>query len=894
MISIIYTIVIFPLVQVIELFFLFIFSVSRNTGISLCGVSLAITLLTLPLYQKAELLQAKERDAQKKMALKTKKIKSVFIGDERHMILSAYYRQNHYHPIYALRSTFGLLIQIPFFIAAWSFITDLDILNGYSFIGIADIGKPDGLLYLFSLRINVLPLMMTLITILSSIVYTKGFALKEKMQLYVMAGLFLILLYNSPAALVLYWTFNNLFSLLKNIIQRFGIPIRKIYFLMLPFIALLEVYILYFHRGSFRKRLFLFILIIIIIIIPLILAKVQPLIKKIKNKFLLNNDFPYSVNSKFILSILILFVLIGLVIPSALILSSPEEFSFIESNKSPFPFLFNTLVQSFGLVVLWPVCFYLFFSLNTKKFLSVLFSLLFLYCIANTFLVFENFGSLDNILVFSDLKSIPENIFPIIINILILIALTVLFYFLWNRFFFRTLQIIFLCTLLLFGIINVFKIQTTFKILSDDIDFTSYNADKIEPFFNFSKEDKNILLIMLDGAMASYIPEILMEKPELNDIFSDFTWYKNCVSFHRNTFIGAPPVFGGYEYSPGEINKKNTVPLVDKRKEAFLVLPRLFLDSSWSVTINDSPANIEWYRQYSEINTKKLTENYTQLWLNNNHDISFISITDRLKNNLIRFCFFKTAPLILRNFIYDDAYWLTKERMLDYLIKGKLALGKIHDYVFLNYLPEMTKISRENKNNFIEIYSSITHNPVFLQVPDYIPSANITNKGSGKSAEEPEYHVNMAAFLSLSKYFNYLDEHGVYDNTRIIIVSDHGGDRSDDYGGNFPLPNGHSLLGFHALLLFKDFNARGEGSININMDLMTNADAALLAVKDIINNPVNPFTQQPLLPQKENGLDIATVRNMQSHGKYLYRVKPSEWLHVKDNIFVESNWSIKK
>ena len=34
------------------------------------------------------------------------------------------------------------------------------------------------------------------------------------------------------------------------------------------------------------------------------------------------------------------------------------------------------------------------------------------------------------------------------------------------------------------------------------------------------------------------------------------------------------------------------------------------------------------------------------------------------------------------------------------------------------------------------------------------------------------YQVNMAAFLKLGEWFDYLRENGVYDNTRIIIVSD--------------------------------------------------------------------------------------------------------------------------
>ena len=83
---------------------------------------------------------------------------------------------------------------------------------------------PDALLTIGGLSINLLPVLMTVINIISSSIYTKGAPLKEKVQLYGMALLFLVLLYDSPSGLVLYWTANNTFSLIKNIIQSLKIP----------------------------------------------------------------------------------------------------------------------------------------------------------------------------------------------------------------------------------------------------------------------------------------------------------------------------------------------------------------------------------------------------------------------------------------------------------------------------------------------------------------------------------------------------------------------------------------------------------------------------------------------------------------------------------------------
>ena len=43
-----------------------------------------------------------------------------------------------------------------------------------------------------------------------------------------------------------------------------------------------------------------------------------------------------------------------------------------------------------------------------------------------------------------------------------------------------------------------------------------------------------------------------------------------------------------------------------------------------------------------------------------------------------------------------------------------------------------------------------------------------------QTAQIIHYHVNMAAYIEHGNWFDYLRENGVYDNTRIILVSDHG------------------------------------------------------------------------------------------------------------------------
>jgi membrane protein insertase Oxa1/YidC/SpoIIIJ len=115
-----YTLIIYPITLIIEYAFMIMERVFHNHSVSLIGVSVAVTVCTLPLYFIAEKHQQVERDIQKRLKPRIDKIKAVFKGDEQYLILSTYYRQNHYHPVYAMRNTFGILIQLPFFIAAYT------------------------------------------------------------------------------------------------------------------------------------------------------------------------------------------------------------------------------------------------------------------------------------------------------------------------------------------------------------------------------------------------------------------------------------------------------------------------------------------------------------------------------------------------------------------------------------------------------------------------------------------------------------------------------------------------------------------------------------------------------------------------------------------------------
>lgn len=193
-------------------------------GWSIVLMSLVVNTVILPIYNKAEGWQEEERAVKKSFEATEAMIKRTFKGQERFAMLTTMRRQAGYSSKLALRSSLGFFLQIPFFIAAYHLLSNMTVLKGVAFGPIADLGAADGLIAVGDWHINALPLIMTAVNLLSAFVYTARLTKQDKIQLYGLSALFLVLLYASPAALTFYWTLNNVYSLGKNIVEKSLLP----------------------------------------------------------------------------------------------------------------------------------------------------------------------------------------------------------------------------------------------------------------------------------------------------------------------------------------------------------------------------------------------------------------------------------------------------------------------------------------------------------------------------------------------------------------------------------------------------------------------------------------------------------------------------------------------
>lgn len=180
---------------------------------ALAFVAFFAKLMFLPLVSWAS--QGLSENQEKYLGIKTELtgIRKGYHGEEQAERILALYKRNGYNPFLPLKSVLPLILQIPIFVSVFS-----AVMSG-TFIGenlwlIGDLTAADSLGNLNGQPINLLPISMLTISILS-LVHINHIRPMEKSQFILgitfSLGFFSIL-YQSPAALVIYWSLNIVFQ----------------------------------------------------------------------------------------------------------------------------------------------------------------------------------------------------------------------------------------------------------------------------------------------------------------------------------------------------------------------------------------------------------------------------------------------------------------------------------------------------------------------------------------------------------------------------------------------------------------------------------------------------------------------------------------------------------
>ncbi len=361
-----------------------------------------------------------------------------------------------------------------------------------------------------------------------------------------------------------------------------------------------------------------------------------------------------------------------------------------------------------------------------------------------------------------------------------------------------------------------------------------------------ARHKPNVLIIFLDRFMGGFVEQILEEEPGLARRLDGFAWYPKSVAAGENSIVGVHPIFGGYDYTPREMNARGKR-LLDVATESYTILPHNFSRAGYQVNfVNPKGLGFTMVgdcgylvmdgvrcRHVSPAVTKRLAD---QMGMEVNNDkLPASSYADLL----VLLGGMRSVPYALKNALYHRGNW---QPVVDHS-----AGSTFREWAELKALPTLTATDSPDSNLSI-IMNVLPHEPYFMG-EDCLPrtsrltlSEDEVSTRKHKSLFGLQHAVaTRCSLLLVADYLDFLKAEGVYDNTKIIVVSDHGivgpvRDRSSR-----ALRGGTSEGDFvrsRSVLLIKDEGRRG--AMTISEEFMPNAEVPRIACEQI-GGCVNPY-----------------------------------------------------
>jgi len=177
----------------------------------------AIIILTILIKSALWPLQNKATSSMKRMQLlspKMTELREKYKDDPTRMNeeLMKLYKQYGVNPF---GGCLPMLVQIPIFFGFYSMLGSAIELRNSHFLWIHDLSQPDTLLHVLGFPINLLPIIMAGTMVWQMAISPKSGDAAQQRMMYFMPVIFLTFCYNYASGLALYWTTQNIFSIIQ-------------------------------------------------------------------------------------------------------------------------------------------------------------------------------------------------------------------------------------------------------------------------------------------------------------------------------------------------------------------------------------------------------------------------------------------------------------------------------------------------------------------------------------------------------------------------------------------------------------------------------------------------------------------------------------------------------
>lgn len=359
----------------------------------------------------------------------------------------------------------------------------------------------------------------------------------------------------------------------------------------------------------------------------------------------------------------------------------------------------------------------------------------------------------------------------------------------------------------------------------------------------FSRTQPNVLIIYLDRFMGSYVESIVQSDPDLLERLRGFTWFPRTLSAGHSTIAGVHPMLGGYDYTPVEMNARGRS-LREQSIEAFSILPYNFARRGYRVNLLN-PRGMGFTEgdcRLMRIEGVSCTHFPMSVVSTRAEQMGF-PLVDRAESAptklLSLLASMRSTPYLLKQVVYEKGPWRP--------FMAQAVSGTFREWVHLQALTELSRTDAL-QSNLNYVHNLLPHEPYFLdescrpQEEQFVVSNEEVHRRGHISLFSLQHSIAArCTLLAVANYLDFLRQSGVYDNTRIVIVSDHGIEGPVEDRSTRAVAGGTTDAKFVAsrsLLLVKERDATGP--LRISEEFTPNAEMPRIVCEEI-GGCVNPY-----------------------------------------------------
>ncbi|MBR3971594.1 MAG: sulfatase-like hydrolase/transferase [Ruminococcus sp.] len=280
----------------------------------------------------------------------------------------------------------------------------------------------------------------------------------------------------------------------------------------------------------------------------------------------------------------------------------------------------------------------------------------------------------------------------------------------------------------------------------------------------------NVVVLSVDSFDIRCTEEVMENSPEYFDEFDGFTWYKNTISHNSRTFPNIAVILTGKEC------------LYDKEYEEYM--EDAWKDNRFLEDIKAAGYDSRLYIKSVYVNSD---EEYMMDYTSNYKKADRNVYSVELEKKMIGLSMYRSLPVALKPFFETDTSELNGAMAVD-----KFTLATERDERYYKKLREQglsISDSTGEKGTFTYFHFNGCHAPFVFDENCMPAKGKVTSKEAARGA-----------LTNISEYLRQLKEQGVYDNSTIIITTDHA------YAGKETELERERVV----TLFYKPANARGE------------------------------------------------------------------------------------